>query len=345
VDNPFADPSVQQVTNSSSVQRGIDDYNPFGGQQTTTTAPIRGASHPPQFPVTFGSQSAVMQPSHEPPPAYSPNSQQNLSTAEFQRRQEELERKAQELQRREEELRNAQYNVKTNNWPPLPSSFPVQPCFYQDINVDIPLEFQKTVRYLYYLWMFHSCVLLANVIGGLALLIQTGDFATFGLSLVYFVLFTPASYVCWFRPVYKAFRSDSSFNFMVFFFVFFFQFIMSVLFAIGFSGVGTCGFVKGVSLFSGNYGAGNIVVAILVLIVALGFAVIAFLDFLLMVKVHRIYRNTGASFAKAQQEFTSGVLRNEHVQSAAANVAAGAVRAQMANTTSAGSGPIGGSRY
>ena len=29
----------------------------------------------------------------------------------------------------------------------------MQPCFYHDISVDIPLEFQKVVRTVYYLWL------------------------------------------------------------------------------------------------------------------------------------------------------------------------------------------------
>ena len=43
-------------------------------------------------------------------------------------------------------------------------------------------------------------------------------------------------------------------------------------------------------------------------------------------QVHRIYRTTGASFAKAQQEFSQGVMSNKTVQQTAGNLAANAAR-------------------
>ncbi|RXM99052.1 Secretory carrier-associated membrane protein 1 [Acipenser ruthenus] len=42
--------------------------------------------------------------------------------------------------------------------------------------------------------------------------------------------------------------------------------------------------------------------------------------------VHGLYRTTGASFEKAQQEFATGVMANKTVQTAAANAASGAAR-------------------
>ena len=118
---------------------------------------------------------------------------------------------------------------------------PCQPCFYQvnicqsdllililffcqDINVDIPVEFQEMVKRLYYLWLFHSLLMLANLLGGICFLFSGMDKGSmFGLGLVYGAFFIPLSFLCWFRPAYKAFRNDSSFNFMLFFFIFFCQ--------------------------------------------------------------------------------------------------------------------------
>lgn len=56
------------------------------------------------------------------------------------------------------------------------------------------------------LFAVHSCVMVLNILGGLALLFRAGDFDTFGLGILYMLLFTPVSFLCWFRPAYKAFR-------------------------------------------------------------------------------------------------------------------------------------------
>ena len=46
-----------------------------------------------------------------------------------------------------------------------------------------------------------------------------------------------------------------------------------------------------------------------------------------------MYRSTGASMAKAQAEFTSGVMKNESVRQAAAEAASASVRSQFQAAT------------
>ncbi|CAK1542264.1 unnamed protein product [Leptosia nina] len=307
IDNPFADPAVQQVArNTSSATQGLDDYNPFDGQQNANQATV------PQQPTQPAIMQAVSPPAGGQYTRPGPTSQNqgppsDFTTADFQKRQEELERKAEELARREAELRAGSAG-RRNNWPPLPAFCPVQPCFYQDINVDIPLEFQRVVRHLYYLWMFHSLVLALNIVGGMALMFTDQGPTLFGLSILYFVMLTPFSFICWYRPIYKAFRSDSSFNFMVFFFIFLFQILITVVQSIGFLGGGSCGLITSIEAFGKNVGSG-----VVTLIVTIGFITCVVADVLLITKVHRIYRSTGASLAKAQAEFTTEILRNQHI--------------------------------
>ncbi|XP_013200817.1 secretory carrier-associated membrane protein 1 [Amyelois transitella] len=325
IDNPFSDPAVQQVARSTTnATRGLDDYNPFDGQQNANQPTA------PQQPTQPAIMQAVSPPSGNYQRPQQPSQQAqgappNFTTADFQRRQEELERKAEELARREAELRAGSAG-RRNNWPPLPTFCPVQPCFYQDINVDIPLEFQRVVRHLYHLWMFHALVLALNIIGAMSLMFVDQGFTIFGLSILYFVLLTPFSFICWYRPIYKAFRSDSSFNFMVFFFIFLFQIIITLVQSIGFSDGGSCGLITSINAFKVN-----VAVGIITMLVTIGFITCVVADVMLLTKVHRIYRSTGASLAKAQAEFTTEILRNQHVQTAASNAAAAAVNAQIAN--------------
>uniref|UniRef100_A0A803SWW7 Secretory carrier-associated membrane protein n=1 Tax=Anolis carolinensis TaxID=28377 RepID=A0A803SWW7_ANOCA len=245
------------------------------------------------------------------------------ATAELLKRQEELNRKAEELDRRERELQNAALAggaARPNNWPPLPSFCPVKPCFYQDIPVEIPVESQKTVTTMYYLWMASIVTLFFNFLASLALFcVDTSGGSGFGLSILWALIFTPCSFLCWYRPMYKAFKSDSSFNFFVFFFIFFAQDVVFVLQAIGIPGWGFSGWIVSLSALKLNTA-----VAVLMMLVAIQFTAVAGLGIIMLKRIHSLYRRTGASFQKAQEEFAAGVFSNQAVRTAAANAAAGA---------------------
>jgi len=342
-ENPFADPSVQKAVEGSAAgvnAANLNDYNPFEGQKNATITPATNETVSGVKPPGSTAMNSAQAPAGAPP-AYTPSGQQQISSADFQRRQEELERRARDLERREEELKNSRaqnFNARENNWPPIPSFCPFQPCFYQDINVDIPVEFQRIVKNVYYLWVAHIGLLFANMIVALIYLFCGGGEGgqTFGLALVYWAIFTPASFICWFRPAYKAFRDDSSFNFMVFFFVFFFQFLFSILYALGIQSIGSCGLIVAISQLAKGTASG-VVSGIMMLLVGIGFAIAALGDFYSLITIHKLYRTSGASLAKAQAEFASGVMRNEHVQAAATAAARETVR----NTFQSGGGTAG----
>jgi len=223
-ENPFADPfndsSVTQATTEAD-KPNLEDFNPFASNASPSSnqpAVMEPSGPPPPYSEKYGI--GGMQ---APPVAAAPEQPPIPGHEELLKRQEELEKKAEELQRREREMASSSYNPRQNNWPPLPKWFPVGPCFYQDFSVDIPAEFQTTVKMLYYLWIAYILVLLNNVIVTLAIFcVSPGAGAQFGLAILWFLLFAPCS-LCWYRPIYKAFRSDSSFNFFLFFFIMFFQ--------------------------------------------------------------------------------------------------------------------------
>uniref|UniRef100_A0A1S4GGB7 Secretory carrier-associated membrane protein n=2 Tax=gambiae species complex TaxID=44542 RepID=A0A1S4GGB7_ANOGA len=337
IDNPFADPSIQQITrNTTSLQQTLDDYRPFDNDRNVL-GNGSGASQP-----------ATLHPSTQSPPVYNqsgaqfqtnsngamaasgskPDGMTQISTAELEnlrRAQEELERKTRELERREANMMRST-NGQPNNWPPLPAFCPMQPCFYHDISLDIPSEFQKTVTRLYKLWMFYALVMVVNILGGLVILIHSGEFRTFGLSIFYAVLFTPASFLCWYRPAYKAFKTDSSFNFMMFFFIFSFQALVTTIQTIGFPGSGTCGVIMAISQFSSGWG---VVVGLFLMCIALAYGTCAAGNIFMLTKIHQIYRSGDKiTMGKAREEFQSQFMSNSIVRDAAA----GAARASVSST-------------
>ncbi|XP_030832540.1 secretory carrier-associated membrane protein 1 isoform X3 [Strongylocentrotus purpuratus] len=340
--SPFQDPSVTEAT--ANTRGGLEEFNPFEDTNKQQTPGSKTTPVAAPLPVKPQQQPAVMAPTSELPPAYTQSAAQPAVTegaAELQRRQEELERKAAELTRREQQMRSAQYNTRENNWPPLPKWFPLQPCFFQDFAVDIPLEFQKVVKLGYYLWIAYWLVLFINLWMSLAYFAGIGGSGAglcFGLAILFMVLHTPFSFVCWFRPLYKAFRSDSSFNFFLFFFIFFFQFMVTVVQAIGIDQFGTVGWVNGLQAMGRADNISGKAIAGCMLIIAALFTTMAVLDVIYLQKVHALYRGTGASFSKAQEEFAKGVVTNPGVQTATRQAAASAVSGATTSMFSSGGG-------
>lgn len=298
--NPFNDPSVTEVTNSTI--SSVDQFNTFTNETVGSTAPY---------------EPAVLQPSTQP----APQEVAAAAQADLLRRQEELEKKAAELERREEEINNRQTGVKENNWPPLPTFFPIKPCFYQDFSEEIPPEYQRVCKNIYYLWMMNSLTLFLNVLACLAVFTTAPSYGQdFGLSLLWLLLFTPCSFLCWFRPVYKAFRTDSSFSFFFFFFVFFAQVVIFVIQAVGIPGWGNSGWITSFSVIGSNKVVGGIMIMVAIL-----FTMCAVLSIILLKMVHGSYRRTGASFVKAQQEFSHGVFTSDSFRTAASTAATSAL--------------------
>ncbi|XP_023608890.1 secretory carrier-associated membrane protein 2 isoform X4 [Myotis lucifugus] len=280
-------------------------------------------------------------------PSQPPQAVASAAQASLLRQQEELDRKAAELERKERELQNtvANLHVRENNWPPLPLWCPVKPCFYQDFSTEIPADYQRICKMLYYLWMWdsltypgalqppwhqptsvsppstvHSVTLFLNLLACLAwFLVDSSKGVDFGLSILWFVIFTPCAFLCWYRPIYKAFRSDNSFSFFVFFFVFFCQIGIYVIQLVGIPNLGDSGWIAALSTLKQD-----LAVSIIMMVVAGFFTLCAVLSLFLLKRVHSLYRRTGASFQQAQEEFSQGIFSNRTFRSAASSAARGA---------------------
>nr|CAH8846492.1 unnamed protein product [Trichobilharzia regenti] len=312
MENPFADP-VAKLTSTQSRDNenaqvshidtaALDKYNPF-----EVTGNLQQDEHLSNFTA---------------PPSYSSTQAQRITTAELERRQRELDAKAAELARREEEQRlkeqsrfASQEGVAAKNWPPLPSFCPCAPCFYQNIETEIVPEYKKVVKFGYYLWMSYACLLLVNLLTALMYFAGTSEASggsLFGVAILVCIVCIPASYVCWFRPLYKAFRSNSSINFFIFFIIFGVQILVMIIQSIGILNWGSCGWITGLSVVKQTP-----VIGVITLLVACMFTAVTTASAWYLIHVHRIYRSTGASFGKAKEEFAHGVVTDPIVRNRA----------------------------
>ncbi|KAF6772366.1 hypothetical protein AHF37_08687 [Paragonimus kellicotti] len=191
-ESPFGDPaetlksmgSGNPGTDTSRIETAaLGDYNPFAADDTHLTG--------------------QMIPNSNFLPSYSSVEAQRLTTAELERRQKELDAKAAELARREEEQNRLAEQARRGGFG------------------SESLRVSKIVNSL--LSLVSYALALSNLFGAFLFFVGTGALSggsLFGVAILVCALCIPASFICWFRPLYKAFRSNSSVNFFIFFFVF-----------------------------------------------------------------------------------------------------------------------------
>uniref|UniRef100_A0A0E0DHT8 Secretory carrier-associated membrane protein n=1 Tax=Oryza meridionalis TaxID=40149 RepID=A0A0E0DHT8_9ORYZ len=123
----------------------------------------------------------------------------------------DLKRREADIKRREEALRNAGVPMEDKNWPPF---FPI---IHHDIANEIPANLQKLQYLAFASWLGIVLCLSWNFIAVIVCWIKEGDSKLFFLATIYALLGIPLSYLIWYRPLYRAMRTNSAFSFGWFF--------------------------------------------------------------------------------------------------------------------------------
>lgn len=124
----------------------------------------------------------------------------------------ELKRRESEIKRREDAVSRADVpTTDDKNWPPF---FPI---IHHDIANEIPVHAQKLQYLAFASWLGIVFCLVFNLIAVTICWIRGGGAKIFFLATIYALLGVPLSYVLWYRPLYRAMRTDSAFKFGWFF--------------------------------------------------------------------------------------------------------------------------------
>ncbi|XVF01929.1 hypothetical protein REPUB_Repub04eG0132200 [Reevesia pubescens] len=196
--NPFSDPTVRKGSGQSN----------YGGGAFYTTNP---GSVPP----------ATSRLSPLPPEPYESGATIDIpldSAKDLKAKQKELQAKEAELKKREQELKRKEdaiarsgIVIEEKNWPPY---FPI---IHHDISNEIPIHLQK-MQYVAFTTLLGLVLCLSwNIVAVTTAWIKGEGPTIWFLAIIYFISGVPGGYVLWYRPLYRAMRTDSALKFGWFF--------------------------------------------------------------------------------------------------------------------------------
>lgn len=203
--NPFSEPAVRGKTSNQSNYSGGAFYTTNPGSVPSATnsrlAPLR--PEPADY-NNYGFGETVDIP-------LDASTDLKKKEKELQSREADLKRREQEVRRKEEAAARAGIVLEEKNWPPF---FPI---IHHDIATEIPVHLQKLQRAAFTTLLGIVLCLLWNVIAVTAAWIKGEGVKIWFLAIIYFIAGVPGAYVLWYRPLYRAFRTESALKFGWFF--------------------------------------------------------------------------------------------------------------------------------
>ncbi|KAK1308273.1 putative secretory carrier-associated membrane protein 1 [Acorus calamus] len=298
--NPFEEEEVNPFADQAG--RGRGGQSTFGGGPFYTT-------HPGSVPPATNSRLSPLPP--EPADFYNPAATIDIpldnakdikkKERELQAKEAELKKREQELKRREEAAARAGIVIEEKNWPPF------LPIIHHDIANEIPIHLQKLQYFAFASLLGLFVCLLWNIVAVTAAWIKGEGVKIWFLAIIYFISGVPGAYVLWYRPLYRAMRTESALKFG-WFFLFYLLHIGFVIYSavappIIFKGKSLTGILPAVDVIGDH-----VLVGILYFIGFGFFCIESLLSIWVIQQVYMYFRGSGKA-AEMKREAARGAMR------------------------------------
>ncbi|XP_042428719.1 secretory carrier-associated membrane protein 2-like isoform X3 [Zingiber officinale] len=212
--NPFADAGIRGKSRDSNYGGGQSYMmNPTAPPVSSRLSPL--PPEPVDFYNDFGTTVDI--------PLDTSSDLKNKEKA-LRAKEAELHKREKELKRREEAAARAGIVIEEKNWP---SFFPI---IHHDIASEIPIHVQRLQYVAFASLLGIVACLFWNFVAVTAAWIAGEGVKLWFLAVIYFISGVPGAYFLWYRPLYRAMRTESALRFG-WFFLFYLLHIAFVVYA------------------------------------------------------------------------------------------------------------------
>ncbi|KAH7532923.1 hypothetical protein FEM48_Zijuj04G0074000 [Ziziphus jujuba var. spinosa] len=205
--NPFEDDEVNPFADQQSKGRGSGQSNYSGGafyMPNPGSVPPANSRLSPLPPEPYDRGATIDIPL---------DNVKDLKTKEkeLKAKEAELKKREQELKRKEDAIQRAGIVIEEKNWPPF------FPLIHHDIGNEIPIHLQRVQYVAFTTFLGLIMCLTWNIVAITTAWIKGEGPTIWFLAIIYFISGVPGAYVLWYRPLYRATRTDSALRFGWFF--------------------------------------------------------------------------------------------------------------------------------